>query len=91
MLRWALIRCWDATFARHRLVYRGHHAAAIALNGDITLEVVAGIVMNTAWYAAVQPTNPRTGPRWQAASTIPQRIAGDQFGGFVERHPKIDH
>lgn len=48
---------------------------------------VAGIVMNTAWYAPVEPTVPSSGPRWQPASTIPSQYAGDQYGGFVQRHP----
>jgi 3D (Asp-Asp-Asp) domain-containing protein len=48
---------------------------------------VAGIVMNTAWYAPVNPTVPNSGPRWQPASTIPAQYAGDQYGGFVQRHP----
>ena len=49
---------------------------------------VAGVVMNTAWYAPVQPTTPSSGPRWQPASTIPAQYAGDQYGGFVQRHPQ---
>ena len=48
---------------------------------------VAGIVMNTAWYAPVKPTVPNSGPRWQPSSTIPAQYAGDQYGGFVQRHP----
>ena len=48
---------------------------------------VAGIVMNTAWYAPVNPTSPDSGPRWQPSSTIPAQYAGDQYGGFVQRHP----
>ncbi len=48
---------------------------------------VAGIVLDTAWYAPVQPTNPSTGPRWQPGSMIPAQIAGDQYGGFIQRHP----
>lgn len=49
---------------------------------------VAGIVMNTAWYAPVNPTVPDSGPRWQPASTIPAQYRGDQYGGFVQRHPQ---
>jgi hypothetical protein len=49
---------------------------------------VAGVVMNTAWYAPVEPTTPSSGPRWQPASTIPAQYAGDQYGGFVQRHPQ---
>jgi len=49
---------------------------------------VAGIVMNTAWYAPVQPPVPSSGPRWQPASTIPAQYADDRYGGFVQRHPK---
>ncbi len=49
--------------------------------------VVAGIVMNTAWYAPVQPTSPDSGPRWQPGQTVSAQIAGDSYGGFVARHP----
>jgi 3D (Asp-Asp-Asp) domain-containing protein len=52
---------------------------------------VAGIVMDTAWYAPVKPTTPASGPRWQPASMIPTQYAGDQVagnGGFVQRHPE---
>ena len=35
---------------------------------------VAGIVMNTAWYAPVNPTVPDSGPRWQPASTITRPV-----------------
>jgi 3D (Asp-Asp-Asp) domain-containing protein len=51
---------------------------------------VAGIVLDTAWYAPVQPTSPGSGPRWQPASIIPAQYAGDEAagnGGFVQRHP----
>lgn len=54
--------------------------------GHVFIEI-AGVVMNTAWYAPVQPSNPGSGPRWQPASIIPSQIAGDSYGGFVERHP----
>jgi hypothetical protein len=50
---------------------------------------VAGIVMDTAWYAPVTPTTPDSGPRWQPASIIPAQYAGDEAagnGGFVQRH-----
>ena len=56
-------------------------------NSGHALIAVAGIVMNTAWYAPVNPTVPDSGPRWQPASTIPAQYAGDQYGGFVQRHP----
>ena len=49
---------------------------------------IAGIVMDTAWYAPVQPTTPDSGPRWQPESIIPAQYAGDQYGGFVQRHPE---
>jgi hypothetical protein len=52
---------------------------------------VAGVVMDTAWYAPVNPTTPSSGPRWQPASIIAAQYAGDEAagdGGFVERHPK---
>ncbi len=35
---------------------------------------VAGIVLDTAWYAPVTPTNPSSGPRWQPASIIARPI-----------------
>lgn len=49
---------------------------------------VAGIVLDTAWYAPVQPTTPDSGPRWQPASIIANQYAHDIYGGFVARHPK---
>jgi 3D (Asp-Asp-Asp) domain-containing protein len=49
---------------------------------------VAGVVMDTAWYASVQPTTPDSGPRWQPESIIPLQYAGDVYGGFVQRHPE---
>lgn len=58
-----------------------------ANSGHVFIDV-AGAVMNTAWYAPVQPTNPSSGPRWQPASTIAAQYAGDQYGGFVQRHPQ---
>jgi 3D (Asp-Asp-Asp) domain-containing protein len=52
---------------------------------------IAGIVMDTAWYAPVKPISPDSGPRWQPASIIPAQYAGDEAdgnGGFVQRHPE---
>lgn len=54
--------------------------------GHVFIEV-AGIVMDTAWYAPVQPTTPSSGPRWQPASIIQPQIHGDTYGWFIERHP----
>jgi 3D (Asp-Asp-Asp) domain-containing protein len=48
---------------------------------------IAGIVLDTAWYAPVQPTSPGSGPRWQPASIIAAQYAGDP-SGFVQRHPR---
>jgi hypothetical protein len=48
---------------------------------------VAGVVLDTAHYAPVQPAQPSTGPRWQPGSIIPLQVAGDQYGGFIQRHP----
>ena len=48
---------------------------------------IAGVVMDTAWYAPVTPTSPGSGPRWQPESIIPAQYAGDSYGGFVQRHP----
>jgi 3D (Asp-Asp-Asp) domain-containing protein len=51
---------------------------------------VAGVVLDTAWYAPVQPTTPGSGPRWQPASIIAAQYAGDiqaGHGGFIQRHP----
>jgi 3D (Asp-Asp-Asp) domain-containing protein len=60
----------------------------IYTNSGHVFIAVAGIVMNTAWYAPVNPTVPDSGPRWQPASTIAAQYAGDQYGGFVQRHPR---
>jgi hypothetical protein len=57
-------------------------------NPDHTFIEVAGIVLNTAWYAPVKPTTPGTGPRWQPASTIEPQIHGDSLGWFDEVHPQ---
>jgi len=54
--------------------------------GHVFIEV-AGIVMDTAWYAPVQPTTPNSGPRWQPAAIIQPQIHGDTYGWFAERHP----
>jgi hypothetical protein len=48
---------------------------------------VAGIVLDTAWYAPVQPTDPNSGPRWQPATIIAAQFAGDPYGSFAQRHP----
>ena len=51
---------------------------------------VDGIVMDTAWYSSVQPTNPGSGPRWQPSSMIQAQVNGDTSagnGGFTETHP----
>jgi len=62
---------------------------------------VAGLVMDTAWYAPVRPASvpdsyprddpanggPASGPRWQPASIIQAQIHGDTYGFFVKRHP----
>jgi hypothetical protein len=53
--------------------------------------VVAGIVLNTAWYAPVEPSNPPSGPRWQPGSTASAQIAGNAAAGnppFVVTHPQ---
>jgi hypothetical protein len=55
--------------------------------GHVFIEV-AGIVLNTAWYAPVEPTTPSTGPRWQPLSTVAEQQEGDAYGGFTARHPK---
>lgn len=51
--------------------------------------VVAGIVLDTAWYAPVQPTSPANGPRWQPAAVIEQQIAGNDatYPPFSVTHP----
>jgi 3D (Asp-Asp-Asp) domain-containing protein len=65
----------------------GAWITAYANSGHVFI-AIAGIVMNTAWYAPVDPTSPDSGPRWQPASTIPAQYAGDKYGGFVQRHPQ---
>ena len=59
----------------------------IYANSDHVFLQVAGIALNTAWYAPVQPSIPTSGPRWQPASTVAAQLAGDTHGGFVVRHP----
>jgi hypothetical protein len=52
--------------------------------------VVAGIVLNTAWYAPVTPTTPSSGPRWQPLATAQEQIAGNTAAGdptFTVSHP----
>ena len=51
---------------------------------------VAGVVMNTAWYAPVTPTTPSSGPRWQPLATAQEQIAGNTAAGypaFAVSHP----
>jgi hypothetical protein len=64
----------------------GQWVTIFANAGHAFIEV-AGIVLDTAHYTPVQPTSPSTGPRWQPESMIPAQIAGDQYGGFTQRHP----
>jgi 3D (Asp-Asp-Asp) domain-containing protein len=67
----------------------GHWITLYANSAHVFINV-AGIVLDTAWYAPVQPTTPGSGPRWQPASIIPAQYAGDEAagnGGFVQRHP----
>ncbi len=59
----------------------------IYANGDHVFVVVAGIVLNTAWYSSVTPSFPASGPRWQPGSTVAEQISGDRAGGFSVRHP----
>ena len=56
-------------------------------NSGHTFILIAGVVMNTVWETAVQPATPPSGPRWQPAFTVNAQILGDQYGGFIERHP----
>ena len=67
----------------------GHWITLYANSAHVFINV-AGIVLDTAWYAPVQPTTPGSGPRWQPASINTAQYAGDQAagnGGFVQRHP----
>ena len=59
----------------------------IYANSGHVFVVVAGIVLNTAWYSAVKPSFPSSGPRWQPGSTVAEQISGDRAGGFTVRHP----
>lgn len=56
-------------------------------NSGHTFMLVDGIVMNTAWWAPVQPASPGSGPRWQPGSTAQAQANGSEYGGFVIRHP----
>jgi hypothetical protein len=53
---------------------------------------VAGVVLDTAWYAStITPNVPSSGPRWQPQSIIAAQYAGDiadGHGGFIQRHPE---
>jgi hypothetical protein len=52
---------------------------------------VAGIVLNTAWYAPIEPTDPTSGPRWQPGATAQEQIAGNAAAGnppFSVTHPQ---
>jgi hypothetical protein len=52
--------------------------------------VVAGIVLDTAWYSTIAPTRPDSGPRWQPATVIQPQIAGNTVAGypaFAVTHP----
>jgi 3D (Asp-Asp-Asp) domain-containing protein len=67
----------------------GQWITVYANSAHVFIEV-AGVLLDTAWYAPVQPTNPPSGPRWQPASIIAAQYAGDMQagnGGFVQRHP----
>ncbi len=66
----------------------GRWVTIYANNGHAFMEV-AGIVLNTAWYApgVIEPQQPASGPRWQPGSTVSLQIAGDSIGTFTERHP----
>ncbi len=65
----------------------GRWITVYANSGHVFIDV-AGVVMNTAWYAPVIPRVPDSGPRWQPASSIAAQYAGDLYGGFVQRHPR---
>ena len=58
-------------------------------NAEHMWAVIAGIVLNTAWYVPVTPTTPASGPRWQPASTIQAQIAGNDAHNppFSVTHP----
>jgi hypothetical protein len=56
-------------------------------NAGHAFVAVAGIVLDTAWYSPVQPTEPNSGPRWQPASIVAPQYADDPYGAFVQRHP----
>ena len=81
----ALVSCLVAA-----LVSAAAAAPALA-NSAHAFIAIAGIVLDTAWYAPVEPNSPDSGPRWQPASIIPAQYAGDihdGHGGFVQRHPQ---
>jgi 3D (Asp-Asp-Asp) domain-containing protein len=50
---------------------------------------IAGVVLDTAHYAATTPAG--SGPRWQPQTIIAAQYAGDEadgHGGFIQRHPE---
>jgi len=62
----------------------GRWITVFASAGHAFVEV-AGLVLDTAWYASVQPTSPGSGPRWQPASIITAQLQDGNT--WTERHP----
>ena len=62
----------------------GRWITVFASAGHAVIEI-AGIVLDTAWYASVQPTSPGSGPRWQPASIIQAQLRDGKT--WTERHP----
>jgi hypothetical protein len=62
----------------------------IYANAEHMWLVVAGVVLDTAWYSTVAPSSPDSGPRWQPATAVQQQIAGNAAAGypaFTATHP----
>lgn len=68
----------------------GRYVTVYANSGHAFL-VVAGVVLNTAWYSpkTIEPQQPENGPRWQPGATVMLQIEGNnkELGPFLERHP----
>jgi hypothetical protein len=46
---------------------------------------IAGIILDTAWWAPVNPTTPASGPRWQPASILHAQLGDGNT--WTQRHP----
>jgi hypothetical protein len=60
---------------------------SVYATGPHAFIAVGGIVLDTAYYASVQPSTPTSGPRWQPASIIPAQLKDGNT--WTVRHPPV--